>query len=86
AQTTVIHNAVDGIKESSDSSNATVEDEEMKGKVLENSSIQSNLSGQSDPAPTPLGPNPAPAVFSKCLLTGMTSPCLAWILFAHGYQ
>ncbi|XP_050966882.1 calcium/calmodulin-dependent protein kinase (CaM kinase) II beta 1 isoform X12 [Labeo rohita] len=30
AQTTVIHNAVDGIKESSDSSNATVEDEEMK--------------------------------------------------------
>ncbi|XP_059407136.1 calcium/calmodulin-dependent protein kinase (CaM kinase) II beta 1 isoform X10 [Carassius carassius] len=30
AQTTVIHNVVDGIKESSDSSNATVEDEEMK--------------------------------------------------------
>uniref|UniRef100_A0A8C1MIR0 calcium/calmodulin-dependent protein kinase n=1 Tax=Cyprinus carpio TaxID=7962 RepID=A0A8C1MIR0_CYPCA len=30
AQTTVIHNAVDGIKESSDSSNATVEDEETK--------------------------------------------------------
>ncbi|XP_041957699.1 calcium/calmodulin-dependent protein kinase type II subunit beta-like isoform X17 [Alosa sapidissima] len=30
AQTTVIHNPVDGIKESSDSSNATVEDEDVK--------------------------------------------------------
>ncbi|XP_056119745.1 calcium/calmodulin-dependent protein kinase (CaM kinase) II beta 1 isoform X30 [Rhinichthys klamathensis goyatoka] len=35
AQTTVIHNAVDGIKESSDSSNATVEDEEMKVRKQE---------------------------------------------------
>uniref|UniRef100_A0A9J7YAN0 calcium/calmodulin-dependent protein kinase n=1 Tax=Cyprinus carpio carpio TaxID=630221 RepID=A0A9J7YAN0_CYPCA len=35
AQTTVIHNAVDGIKESSDSSNATVEDEEMKARKQE---------------------------------------------------
>ncbi|XP_016351731.1 calcium/calmodulin-dependent protein kinase type II subunit beta-like isoform X25 [Sinocyclocheilus anshuiensis] len=34
-QTTVIHNAVDGIKESSDSSNATVEDEEMKARKQE---------------------------------------------------
>ncbi|XP_051539969.1 calcium/calmodulin-dependent protein kinase (CaM kinase) II beta 1 isoform X8 [Myxocyprinus asiaticus] len=35
AQATVIHNAVDGIKESSDSSNATVEDEEMKARKQE---------------------------------------------------
>ncbi|XP_026066618.1 calcium/calmodulin-dependent protein kinase type II subunit beta-like isoform X33 [Carassius auratus] len=35
AQTTVIHNVVDGIKESSDSSNATVEDEEMKARKQE---------------------------------------------------
>ncbi|KAG1958214.1 calcium/calmodulin-dependent protein kinase type II subunit beta [Pimephales promelas] len=35
AQATVIHNAVDGIKESSDSSNATVEDEEMKVRKQE---------------------------------------------------
>uniref|UniRef100_A0A8C1MK33 calcium/calmodulin-dependent protein kinase n=1 Tax=Cyprinus carpio TaxID=7962 RepID=A0A8C1MK33_CYPCA len=35
AQTTVIHNAVDGIKESSDSSNATVEDEETKARKQE---------------------------------------------------
>ncbi|XP_055054754.2 calcium/calmodulin-dependent protein kinase (CaM kinase) II beta 1 isoform X36 [Misgurnus anguillicaudatus] len=35
AQTTVIHNAVDGLKESSDSSNATVEDEEMKARKQE---------------------------------------------------
>ncbi|MBN3321349.1 KCC2B kinase, partial [Atractosteus spatula] len=32
-QTTVIHNPVDGIKESSDSSNTTIEDEDVKGSV-----------------------------------------------------
>ncbi|KAM9447052.1 calcium/calmodulin-dependent protein kinase (CaM kinase) II beta 1 isoform 20-T20 [Clarias gariepinus] len=35
AQTTVIHNPVNGIKESSDSSNATVEDEDMKARKQE---------------------------------------------------
>ncbi|KAL6465272.1 hypothetical protein MHYP_G00254050 [Metynnis hypsauchen] len=35
AQSTVIHNPVDGIKESSDSSNATVEDEDMKARKQE---------------------------------------------------
>ncbi|XP_047005958.1 calcium/calmodulin-dependent protein kinase (CaM kinase) II beta 1 isoform X26 [Ictalurus punctatus] len=35
AQTTVIHNPLDGIKESSDSSNATVEDEDMKARKQE---------------------------------------------------
>ncbi|XP_056601211.1 calcium/calmodulin-dependent protein kinase (CaM kinase) II beta 1 isoform X25 [Triplophysa dalaica] len=43
--------------ESSDSSNATVEDEEMKGKVVDNGSVQS------DPAHTP--PGPSPAVFMR---------------------
>ncbi|XP_065106716.2 calcium/calmodulin-dependent protein kinase (CaM kinase) II beta 1 isoform X6 [Paramisgurnus dabryanus] len=69
AQTTVIHNAVDGIKESSDSSNATVEDEEMKGKVVNNSSVQSNPSTQSDPAHTP--PGPSPAVFTATKFTDL---------------
>ncbi|XP_062873632.1 calcium/calmodulin-dependent protein kinase (CaM kinase) II beta 1 isoform X19 [Trichomycterus rosablanca] len=35
AQSTVIHNPLDGIKESSDSSNATVEDEDMKARKQE---------------------------------------------------
>ncbi|XP_036453955.1 calcium/calmodulin-dependent protein kinase (CaM kinase) II beta 1 isoform X12 [Colossoma macropomum] len=35
AQSTVIHNPMDGIKESSDSSNATVEDEDMKARKQE---------------------------------------------------
>ncbi|XP_047675065.1 calcium/calmodulin-dependent protein kinase (CaM kinase) II beta 1 isoform X41 [Tachysurus fulvidraco] len=35
AQTTVIHNPLDGIKESSDSSSATVEDEDMKARKQE---------------------------------------------------
>ncbi|XP_060763338.1 calcium/calmodulin-dependent protein kinase (CaM kinase) II beta 1 isoform X36 [Neoarius graeffei] len=35
AQTTVIHNPLDGVKESSDSSNATVEDEDMKARKQE---------------------------------------------------
>ncbi|XP_026119598.1 calcium/calmodulin-dependent protein kinase type II subunit gamma-like isoform X14 [Carassius auratus] len=59
AQTTVIHNAVDGIKESSDSSNATVEDEEMKGKLVDNSSVMP------DSAHTPPGPSPALFTASK---------------------
>ncbi|KAK7164226.1 hypothetical protein R3I94_002830 [Phoxinus phoxinus] len=69
AQTTVIHNAVDGIKESSDSSNATVEDEEMKGKAVDNSSVQSNPSTQPDSAHTP--PGPAPAVFTATKFTDL---------------
>ncbi|XP_056119730.1 calcium/calmodulin-dependent protein kinase (CaM kinase) II beta 1 isoform X16 [Rhinichthys klamathensis goyatoka] len=69
AQTTVIHNAVDGIKESSDSSNATVEDEEMKGKAVDNSSVQSNPSTQPDSAHTP--PGPSPAVFTATRFTDL---------------
>ncbi|XP_065106734.2 calcium/calmodulin-dependent protein kinase (CaM kinase) II beta 1 isoform X22 [Paramisgurnus dabryanus] len=55
--------------ESSDSSNATVEDEEMKGKVVNNSSVQSNPSTQSDPAHTP--PGPSPAVFTATKFTDL---------------
>ncbi|XP_030647350.1 calcium/calmodulin-dependent protein kinase type II subunit beta-like [Chanos chanos] len=67
-QTTVVHNPVDGIKESSDSSNATVEDEDMKGRSLESSSTvksQSSTSSQPDSAQPPQGPSPA--VFSTKL-------------------
>ncbi|XP_072514163.1 calcium/calmodulin-dependent protein kinase type II subunit beta isoform X5 [Salminus brasiliensis] len=63
AQTTVIHNPVDGIKESSDSSNTTIEDEDVKGKSLDSSSLKAGISsehGQSTPGP-------APAVFSSKL-------------------
>ncbi|KAM9742845.1 LOW QUALITY PROTEIN: calcium/calmodulin-dependent protein kinase (CaM kinase) II beta 1 [Menidia menidia] len=51
-QTTVIHNPVDGTKESSDSSNTTVEDEDVKGKSLDNSSSTSSQpdSAQGPPA------------------------------------
>ncbi|XP_043095948.1 calcium/calmodulin-dependent protein kinase (CaM kinase) II beta 1 isoform X15 [Puntigrus tetrazona] len=69
AQTTVIHNAVDGIKESSDSSNATVEDEEMKGKLVDNSSVQSNPSSQPDSAHSP--PGPSPALFTATKFTDL---------------
>ncbi|XP_055054739.2 calcium/calmodulin-dependent protein kinase (CaM kinase) II beta 1 isoform X22 [Misgurnus anguillicaudatus] len=55
--------------ESSDSSNATVEDEEMKGKVVNNSSVQSNPSTQPDPAHTP--PGPSPAVFTATKFTDL---------------
>nr|XP_055054734.1 calcium/calmodulin-dependent protein kinase (CaM kinase) II beta 1 isoform X16 [Misgurnus anguillicaudatus] len=57
------------VKESSDSSNATVEDEEMKGKVVNNSSVQSNPSTQPDPAHTP--PGPSPAVFTATKFTDL---------------
>ncbi|XP_034452833.1 calcium/calmodulin-dependent protein kinase (CaM kinase) II beta 1 isoform X3 [Hippoglossus hippoglossus] len=48
-QTTVIHNPIDGTKESSDSSNTTVEDEDVKGKSLDNSSLKAQSSTSSQP-------------------------------------
>ncbi|XP_022523221.2 calcium/calmodulin-dependent protein kinase (CaM kinase) II beta 1 isoform X23 [Astyanax mexicanus] len=65
AQSTVIHNPLDGIKESSDSSNATVEDEDMKGKSVDHSSglAQSNPSSHPDHAHA--AQSPAPAVFTR---------------------
>ncbi|XP_048098969.1 calcium/calmodulin-dependent protein kinase type II subunit beta-like isoform X7 [Alosa alosa] len=61
AQTTVIHNPVDGIKESSDSSNATVEDEDVKGKSVDSVRGQSSTSSLTDNTPAQ---GPSPAVFS----------------------
>ncbi|XP_016351715.1 calcium/calmodulin-dependent protein kinase type II subunit delta-like isoform X10 [Sinocyclocheilus anshuiensis] len=55
--------------ESSDSSNATVEDEEMKGKLVDNSSAQSNPSTQPDSAHTP--PGPSPALFTATKFTDL---------------
>ncbi|XP_016351721.1 calcium/calmodulin-dependent protein kinase type II subunit delta-like isoform X16 [Sinocyclocheilus anshuiensis] len=74
-QTTVIHNAVDGIKESSDSSNATVEDEEMKVSRLTDlvSSVRRPTAPHTDSEPSaasrpltapvsaPSHPSPSPA-------------------------
>ncbi|XP_060740281.1 calcium/calmodulin-dependent protein kinase (CaM kinase) II beta 1 isoform X3 [Tachysurus vachellii] len=67
AQTTVIHNPLDGIKESSDSSSATVEDEDMKastklsdllGVVRKGSGPVADGEGStSTPSPTPQTPN-----------------------------
>ncbi|XP_062237384.1 calcium/calmodulin-dependent protein kinase (CaM kinase) II beta 1 isoform X13 [Platichthys flesus] len=48
-QTTVIHNPIDGTKESSDSSNTTVEDEDVKGKSLDLSSLKAQSSTSSQP-------------------------------------
>ncbi|XP_060751491.1 calcium/calmodulin-dependent protein kinase type II subunit beta isoform X25 [Tachysurus vachellii] len=56
-QTTVIHNPVDGIKESSDSSNTTIEDEDVKGKRVDSSSLKA-VSERSRSSPSP-------AVFSR---------------------
>ncbi|XP_043095959.1 calcium/calmodulin-dependent protein kinase (CaM kinase) II beta 1 isoform X25 [Puntigrus tetrazona] len=57
------------VKESSDSSNATVEDEEMKGKLVDNSSVQSNPSSQPDSAHSP--PGPSPALFTATKFTDL---------------
>ncbi|XP_043087427.1 calcium/calmodulin-dependent protein kinase type II delta 1 chain isoform X39 [Puntigrus tetrazona] len=60
-QTTVIHNPVDGIKESSDSSNTTIEDEDVKGKSLDSSSVKAPSEVSQSP------PGSAPAIFSTKL-------------------
>ncbi|KAM9216714.1 LOW QUALITY PROTEIN: calcium/calmodulin-dependent protein kinase type II subunit beta [Dugong dugon] len=74
-QTTVIHNPVDGIKESSDSTNTTIEDEDTK--VPRISDILSSVRrGSGTPeaegpppclSPTPLAPLPTPFKISDIL-------------------
>ncbi|VTJ91959.1 Hypothetical predicted protein, partial [Marmota monax] len=67
-QTTVIHNPVDGIKESSDSTNTTIEDEDAKGpRVTDVLSSVRRGSGAPEaegplpcPSSTPISPLPAP--------------------------
>ncbi|XP_035391213.1 calcium/calmodulin-dependent protein kinase type II subunit beta isoform X1 [Electrophorus electricus] len=63
-QTTVIHNPVDGIKESSDSSNATIEDEDVKGKSVDRSPLKAASEPGQAPGPAP---GPAPASLSSKL-------------------
>ncbi|XP_030215535.1 LOW QUALITY PROTEIN: calcium/calmodulin-dependent protein kinase type II subunit beta-like [Gadus morhua] len=60
-QTTVIHNPMDGKKESSDSSNTTVEDDDVKGKSIENSPVKSKTSTSSQPE---FSQGPSPAAYS----------------------
>ncbi|CAL8328437.1 unnamed protein product, partial [Arctogadus glacialis] len=61
-QTTVIHNPMDGKKESSDSSNTTVEDDDVKGKSIENSPVKSKTSTSSQPE---FSQGPSPAAYCK---------------------
>ncbi|XP_049324390.1 calcium/calmodulin-dependent protein kinase type II delta chain isoform X18 [Astyanax mexicanus] len=51
------------VKESSDSSNTTIEDEDVKGKSLDSSSLKAGLSSDHGPSP----PGSSPAVFSSKL-------------------
>ncbi|XP_034365180.1 calcium/calmodulin-dependent protein kinase type II subunit beta isoform X8 [Arvicanthis niloticus] len=68
-QTTVIHNPVDGIKESSDSTNTTIEDEDAKvPRVPDVLSLVRRGSGAPEaegplscPSPAPISPLPAPS-------------------------
>ncbi|XP_066495870.1 calcium/calmodulin-dependent protein kinase type II subunit beta [Tiliqua scincoides] len=48
-QTTVIHNPVDGIKESSDSTNTTIEDEDTKVKTMDSELVRGQLNPGSAP-------------------------------------
>ncbi|XP_034292832.1 calcium/calmodulin-dependent protein kinase type II subunit beta isoform X15 [Pantherophis guttatus] len=48
-QTTVIHNPVDSIKESSDSTNTTIEDEDTKVKSTDNELVKSHVNSGSAP-------------------------------------
>ncbi|XP_048195297.1 calcium/calmodulin-dependent protein kinase type II subunit beta isoform X8 [Perognathus longimembris pacificus] len=68
-QTTVIHNPVDGIKESSDSTNTTIEDEDAKApRVPDVLSLVRRGSGAPEaegplpcPSPAPISPLPTPS-------------------------
>ncbi|XP_035234873.1 calcium/calmodulin-dependent protein kinase type II subunit beta-like isoform X1 [Anguilla anguilla] len=66
-QTTVIHNPVDGTKESSDSSNTTIEDEDVRGKSLDGSSVKTQSSSSSPPEAVQSAQAPPPAVYSSKL-------------------
>uniref|UniRef100_UPI00398EAFAE calcium/calmodulin-dependent protein kinase type II subunit beta isoform X10 n=1 Tax=Pristiophorus japonicus TaxID=55135 RepID=UPI00398EAFAE len=62
-QTTVIHNPVDGIKESSDSSNTTIEDEDVKAKGAESNAVR-NQSGAGSQTEVLQSAHPPPPVLS----------------------
>ncbi|XP_041066012.1 calcium/calmodulin-dependent protein kinase type II subunit beta isoform X49 [Carcharodon carcharias] len=71
-QTTVIHNPVDGIKESSDSSNTTIEDEDVKAKGAESSAVR-NQSGAGPQAEVLQSAHPPPPVLSTKLTDVLSS-------------
>nr|XP_056715935.1 calcium/calmodulin-dependent protein kinase type II subunit beta isoform X7 [Euleptes europaea] len=61
-QTTVIHNPVDGIKESSDSTNTTIEDEDTKAKTADSELVKSQLNpGNAPEIPPSLQTSPMPS-------------------------
>ncbi|XP_078285261.1 calcium/calmodulin-dependent protein kinase type II subunit beta isoform X4 [Rhinoraja longicauda] len=63
-QTTVIHNPVDGRKESSDSSNTTIEDEDVKAKGAESNAVR-KLSSAVPLSEAPQSAHPPPPVLSR---------------------
>ncbi|KAM5272531.1 calcium/calmodulin-dependent protein kinase type II subunit beta isoform 3-T3 [Ctenodactylus gundi] len=62
-QTTVIHNPVDGIKESSDSTNTTMEDEDAKAPRISDilNSVRRGSGTPDAEGPPPVGPPPCPS-------------------------
>nr|XP_051709006.1 calcium/calmodulin-dependent protein kinase type II subunit beta isoform X7 [Oryctolagus cuniculus] len=62
-QTTVIHNPVDGIKESSDSTNTTIEDEDAKAPRISDilNSVRRGSGTPEAEGPPPVGPLPCPS-------------------------
>nr|XP_008114211.1 PREDICTED: calcium/calmodulin-dependent protein kinase type II subunit beta isoform X14 [Anolis carolinensis] len=75
-QTTVIHNPVDGIKESSDSTNTTIEDEDTKVKITDNEVVKSHVNPGSAPE---LPPNPQtslmPSAAAAAIAAASTKLC-----------
>nr|XP_042141586.1 calcium/calmodulin-dependent protein kinase type II subunit beta isoform X7 [Peromyscus maniculatus bairdii] len=82
-QTTVIHNPVDGIKESSDSTNTTIEDEDAKApRVPDVLSLVRRGSGAPEaegplscPSPVPISPLPAPSPRISDILSSVRRGC-----------
>ncbi|XP_038599404.1 calcium/calmodulin-dependent protein kinase type II subunit gamma isoform X13 [Tachyglossus aculeatus] len=68
-QTTVVHNATDGIKGSTESCNTTTEDEDLKPAPLHAGGGGSASQGRSpwDPAPPPVVPQPEPSRCSSAM-------------------
>nr|XP_028564662.1 calcium/calmodulin-dependent protein kinase type II subunit beta isoform X5 [Podarcis muralis] len=72
-QTTVIHNPVDGIKESSDSTNTTIEDEDTKVKAADNELVKSQLNPGSVPElPPSLQTSPIPSAAAAAVAAAST--------------
>nr|XP_020659244.1 calcium/calmodulin-dependent protein kinase type II subunit beta isoform X8 [Pogona vitticeps] len=72
-QTTVIHNPVDGIKESSDSTNTTIEDEDTKVKTTDNELVKSQVNPGSDPElPPNLQTFPIPSTTTAVITAAST--------------